>query len=228
MVLSDKLMPPPFETAVKENNQNLVHDLLSGARPLPIDIQNEASQTGLMISCAHNSVETVKVILVKCQELENHTIDGTDTLGWTALHYAAKSGSFECIKLLFENKAEIDATTDKNETALFLATKNNHPDIVEFLAENNCHLQTKVMYKKSVEHLWETPKEKEFTALEVAVQHNFEETAKCLLFHLTRTKKLNKYERSQLLSKAATNGQTKITIELLTNGAILNTQKGTT
>ncbi len=217
-------MPSAIETAIKENDSHTVHTFLTGSRPLPVDVRNEASQTGLMIACANNkSCETLKVILDQSPNLS-----AEDLQGWTALHYAAKNGSLECVKILIDHKAEIDATTDKNETALFMATKHNHPDIVAFLAENNCQLQTKALYKKPLKYSWETQKEEYLTALEVAVQHNFEETAKCLLFHLTRTKKLNKYERSQLLSKAATSGHTKITNELLTNGANLNTQKGTT
>jgi ankyrin repeat protein len=217
MILSDKLMPTPFETAARKNNKNLVHDLISGARPLPIDIRNEASQTGLMISCAYNSVETVKEILAKYQELENHTIDDTDTLGWTALHHAAKSGSCESLKFLLEHKAGIDATTDKNETALFLATKQNHLDIVEFLAEKNCQLQIKALYKKPVKYSWEPQKEEYLTSLEVAVQHNFIEITKCLLFHLIRRNQLN-----ELLLKAANEDHTKIANDLLINGANVN------
>ena len=220
MILSDKLMPTPFETAARKNNKNLVHDLISGARPLPIDIRNEASQTGLMISCAYNSVETVQAILVKYQELQDYTIDGTDTLGWTALHHAAKSGSLKCVKLLFEHKAEIDATTDKNETALFLATKHNHLDIVEFLAEKNCQLQIKALYKKPVKE------EEYFTALENAVQQNFVEIAKCLLFHLIRRNKLKEEQLNELLLKAAKKGHTKIAHELVINGANVNYHEG--
>jgi ankyrin repeat protein len=218
-------MPTPFETAARKNNKNLVHDLLSGARTLPIDIRNEASQTGLMISCAYNSVDTVQAILAKYQELQVYTLDGTDTLGWTALHHAAKSGCLKCVKLLLKHKAEIDATTDKNETALFLATKQNHLDIVEFLAEKNCQLQIKALYKKPVKD-WETQKEEEFTALEVAVQQNFVEIAKCLLFHLIRRNQLNGDQLNELLHKAAKEDHTKIAHELLINGADVNYSPG--
>ncbi len=200
-------MPSAIETAIKENDSHTVHSFLTGSRPLPADIRNEASQTGLMIACANNkSCETAKVILdqssnLSAEDLQGWTalhyaaesgslecvklliehkaeVDATndnietplhfaaennfydivkllidnkadinlsaeDLQGWTALHYAAKNGSLESVKILIDHKAEIDATTDKTETALFLATKHNHPDIVEFLAENNCHLLCK-------------------------------------------------------------------------------------
>jgi ankyrin repeat protein len=193
---------------------------------LPVDVRNKASQTGLMIACANNkSCETVKVILD-----QSPNICAEDLQGWTALHYAAKQGSLESAKLLVKHKAEINAKTDKNETALFLATKHNHPDIVEFLAENHCHLQAKALYKKPVKYSWdeeEDHKEKDFTALEVAVQHNFAEIAKCLLFHLIRTKELNEEELNKLLRKAAKEDHTKIAHALLINGANVNHLGGT-
>ena len=171
-----------------------------------------------MIACANNkSCETVKVILDQSPNLS-----AEDLQGWTALHYAAQCGSWECVKLLIANKAEINATTDKNETALFLTTKHKHPDIVEFLAENNCHLQTKALYKKPKKNSWETQREEDFTALEVAVQHNFAEIAKCLLFHLIRRNKLNEEQINNLLCIAARDDHTKIAHELVINGANVN------
>jgi ankyrin repeat protein len=167
-------MPTSFETAVSENKYELVYNYLIGDWPLPVDIRNKASQTGLMIACAFKAVETAEEIIEKSPDL-----NARDTLGWTALHHAAQSGSWECIKLLIENKAEIDATTDTNETALFFAIKENYPDIVEFLIENNGLPQA----RRAVQH----SKEEELFVLELAVRNNFVEITKCLLFQLTRT-----------------------------------------
>jgi ankyrin repeat protein len=218
---TDQLLPPAVEIAIIENDSQTVHSVLTGCRPLPVDVRNKASQTGLMIACAHNkSCETLKVILDQSPNLS-----AEDLQGWTALHYAAQCGSWECVKLLIEHKAEINATTDKNETALSLATKYNHPDIVEFLIENNFHLQIKALYKKPVK-VWETEKEEEFIALEVAVQQNFIEIAKCLLFHLARTKKLDEEQINKLLLKAVEEGHTKIAHDLLINGANVNNSQG--
>jgi ankyrin repeat protein len=215
-------MPTPFENAVKESNKKLVHDLLSGSRPLPIDIRNEASQTGLMVACVFKATETAEEILVKYLEFKNHTIEVTDTLGWTAIHYAADSGSLECVKLLIEHNANINATTNKNETALFLATEQNHLDIVEYLAENNCMLQTKAANKK----LEKYSTNEEFTALFVAVINNFVEIAKCLLSHLTRSKELNEQELNQLLVIAVEEDHAKVATELLFSGTNLDHREG--
>ncbi len=210
---------------------------------MPVDVRNEASQTGLMIACDHNKTsETVKVILD-----QNPNLSAEDLQGWTALHYAAKSGSLDFVKLLIEKKAEIDAKTDKNETplhfatqnncyeivqllienksdinaktdkeetALFLATKYNHPDIVEFLAENNCQLQTKAVFRTAEVY------PNKLTALEVAVERNFFEITKCLLFQLIKSKELENL--NELLLTAAWNGHTEIANEFINNGANVN------
>jgi hypothetical protein len=84
--------------------------------------------------------------------------------------------------------------------------------------QHNCHLQIKALFKKPLEFFWIIQRE-EFTALEVAVHYNFVEIAKCLLFHLIRTKELNGNELNGLLEKAAEEGNTKIAHDLLIKGA---------
>jgi ankyrin repeat protein len=224
-------MTPDFEEAIIRNKDTYTLQQIRSDRPFPVNARNKNLQSGLMLACKHNSIKAVKVFLRKTTTVENEdpsfcNVNLVDASKWTALHYTVESGSLECVKLLIEHKAEIDATTDKHETALFLASKYNHPDIVEFLAENNCHLQTKALLKKPQIYSWKTEKEKEFTAMEVAVQHNFAEIAKCLLIHLTRRKKLDKEPLNELLLKAAKKGHTKIAHELLINGANVNNSSG--
>jgi ankyrin repeat protein len=221
-----------FEEAIKNNNHDYIEKGLNHQwQPVPANSANAALQTGLMIACQHKSLETVKVFLKKSTPAKNEdpsycNVNLADASGWTALHYAAQCGSWECVKLLIEHKAEIDATINKNETALFLATKHNHPVIVEFLAENNCHLQAKALYKKKPEkYSWILQKE-EFTALEFAVLYNFVEIAKCLLFHLIRTNQLNEEQLNNVLCIAARDDHTKIAHELVINGANVNYNGG--
>jgi ankyrin repeat protein len=224
-------MPEHLENAIMENDYHYVEQRLNQFEPVPANSVNEALKSGLMIACQHQSIETVKVFLKKSKPVQSEdpsfcNVNLVDAACWTAVHYAAQSGSFECVKLLIENQAEIDATTDKNETALFLASKQNHLDIVEFLAENNCQLQTKALCKKTERYSSDTTTDKELTALEFAVKKNFVEIAKSLLLHLTRTKVLNKKELDRLLVKAAKIGHSEIAIELLINGANVNYKEG--
>jgi ankyrin repeat protein len=224
-------MTPDFEEAIIRNKDTYILQQVRSDRPFPVNARNKNLQSGLMLACKHNSIKVVKVFLRKSTTVENEdtsfcNVNLVNASKWSALHYAAQNGSLDCVKLLIEHRAEIDATTNKNETALFMATKHNHPDIVAFLAENNCHLQAKALYKKNEKYSGRTEREEEFTALEVAVQNNFVETAKCLLFHLNRIKGLNEKKLNELLLKAARKDHTKIAHELVINGANVNYYKG--
>jgi ankyrin repeat protein len=58
-----------------------------------------------------------------------------DSNGWTALHYACQLGELECVKILINNKADINAFSNNQRTPLHLAAKMNWPDIVDYLIE---------------------------------------------------------------------------------------------
>jgi ankyrin repeat protein len=97
-------MPTSFETAIKENNDDLVCNWLTGNRPIPINIRNKASLTGLMIACQSKADATLEEILEINQDSAKPSdktadLNAKDCMCSSALHYAAKSGSLECIKL---------------------------------------------------------------------------------------------------------------------------------
>jgi ankyrin repeat protein len=225
---SAHLMPELLENAIMTNNYFYVEQGLNQFDPVPANSVNEALQTGLMIACMHKSVETVKVFLKK-STLDKYNdpsfcdVNRKDILGWNAIHHAAKSGSLETVKLLIEHETRIDATTNKNETALFLATKHNRPHIIDFLAKNHSPLNTKAWCEK-----YENSSiEKKATALELAIDLNLEESAHCLLFHLNIRNIRNQKELNELLDKAAKKGYTKMSNELIVNGAYVHHQPGT-
>jgi ankyrin repeat protein len=224
---SETLMPSDFEKAVVINNYKLVSHDIEWYSAFPVNARNEQLQTGLMLACQHKSFETAEVFFKDRSSTVKNDLsicnpNLVDASGWTALHYAAQSGSLECVSLLIAHKAEIDATTNKYETALFLATNHNHPDIVEFLAEKKCLLQTKARCKKPKNDSFET----QITALEVAVANNFVEIATCLLFHLNTEKGLNEKDLYKLLVIAAKKGHIKIASQLIINGANVNHLEG--
>lgn len=59
-----------------------------------------------------------------------------DYNGWTALHYSCQLGDLESVKILLQNKAEIDCFSNNNRTSLHLAAYSNYPMIVRLLLEN--------------------------------------------------------------------------------------------
>lgn len=69
-----------------------------------------------------------------------------DSQGLTALHYAAKKGNLECLKMIIDTEpAIIDAQTDDGETPLYIATQNDQLFIVQALIkeEIDVNLTTK-------------------------------------------------------------------------------------
>ena len=93
-------MPKIFEAAIHENKAEEVHNFLIGGRPIPVDITNIASQTGLMIGCAFGAFDVVEELLEN--ENEKPNLDAADALGWTALHHAADHGNLNIVEMLFE------------------------------------------------------------------------------------------------------------------------------
>lgn len=53
--------------------------------------------------------------------------------GWTALHYAAASGSGEIATILLGKNAQVDAASPDRLTPLMMAAREGHRDVVELL-----------------------------------------------------------------------------------------------
>ena len=75
-------------------------------------------------------------------------INQRDDSGWTAMHYASAAGHTEIVKLLLRRRrrgkrsrgrrrsrrgADVNCTTNKNESCLLLAALNGHDDVVRVL-----------------------------------------------------------------------------------------------
>jgi hypothetical protein len=56
-------MPTLFENYIIGNEAEEVHNLLVGKRPLPIEIRNKASQSGLMVAASQNALDVLQELL---------------------------------------------------------------------------------------------------------------------------------------------------------------------
>ena len=69
--------------------------------------------------------------------------------GATPLHIAAHNGYTEVVKLLLDNKADVDASrTDDGATPLHLAAENGHREVVKLLLDNKGYVNTKTHHGK--------------------------------------------------------------------------------
>lgn len=91
-----------LEYIIKEyinNNNNENIDNNSNSDSLHIDIVNSYNQTSLHISCIHNSINVVQLLLK-----HNANIEAIDIYGHTPLQYANKYAHTNIIKLLIKHK----------------------------------------------------------------------------------------------------------------------------
>lgn len=66
----------------------------------------------------------------------------TGAYGMTPLHWASRAGSLECVQLLLESGADVDARNDAHRTALQLAAERGRAEAVKLLAEAGADLNT--------------------------------------------------------------------------------------
>jgi ankyrin repeat protein len=139
-------MPEVFEIDLKNNAAEECQKVLTGNRPLPLDIRNKASQNALMIACAHGAQNVVEMLFTMDG---THDLEAVDADGMTALHHASYHGSKEILDILCQKGANPSATTNDNETGLHFAAQKGHKAVVEFLLEKNCPLDIQTASKYS-------------------------------------------------------------------------------
>jgi ankyrin repeat protein len=226
-------MPELFEIDLRNNAAEECQKVLTGNRPLPMDIRNKASQNALMIACAHRSQEVVEMLFMMDGTLD---LDAVDADGWTALHHASKQGSEDMLNILCKKGANPSLTTNNNETGLHLAAQERHKAVVKFLLEKNCPFDIRttspVEWKggKTALHLalhkYETDNKDEQKKRDDQVNKNEkgEEISFILLQHGADVKLSDKMGKSALHFAAET-GLAKAVEKLIQLGADVNSQK---
>lgn len=75
------------------------------------------------------------VVTIERMKLNNRSINVTDQFGWTALIMAAYEGHLDTVKLMIRLGAKIDIENSQKDTALTLAAKRKHEQVVDFLKQ---------------------------------------------------------------------------------------------
>ncbi|XP_036010322.1 ankyrin repeat domain-containing protein 7-like isoform X3 [Mus musculus] len=127
-----------------------------------VDESDRRKRTSLHYACAHNHPDVVTLLLennssinirddegctplIKATQRDNvdcasvlltHNADPNliDFSGNTALHHAISRGNLRIVKMLLEHNVDIEAKTEYGLTPLQLATFEQKPEMVEFLA----------------------------------------------------------------------------------------------
>jgi ankyrin repeat protein len=103
----------------------------------PVNMNTETGVTALHVAVNRGNTEAVKLLLdyranvnAKCPS----THGGWE--GWTPFHVACRKGNLDIVGLLLAHVADVNAKSDKGDTPLSLARKNQHAEVVELLLKH--------------------------------------------------------------------------------------------
>ena len=117
---------PALIYAVRYQAFNSIPVLLASSQ---IDIEARApnGDTALMVAAYKGEKAIVTALLDKGAE--------PNRPGWTALHYAAASGSLDIVRILLEKSAYIDAEAPNKTTPLMMAAGAGQTSVIKLLIE---------------------------------------------------------------------------------------------
>jgi ankyrin repeat protein len=126
----DSLPLSPLMIAANDNNYDIVKLLVDAGADLNKK-NKENGKTALMYSSSNGHIETVKLLLQKPGLL----INAKDKEGKTALLHAVFYARKEIVALLIDNKANVNARTNVDESALNIAIKGGRGEIISMLRQ---------------------------------------------------------------------------------------------
>ena len=102
-----------------------------------VNVQDEDGDTALIVASYYGNGAITKLLLER-----NPGLDHQNKEGWTALMWASNEGHQSFVELLLERNPNLDAQ-NKEGTALILASKKGHTDIVKNLLRKGADMTIK-------------------------------------------------------------------------------------
>ena len=122
--------PERFDTAlimsVRLKSSRVFSALLQG-QDVNLNARSLHGDTALMIAAYQPDIPRALALIGKGAEINR--------VGWTALHYAAASGSIPIIQRLLDESAFIDAESPNKTTPLMMAARSGHSAVVRLLLD---------------------------------------------------------------------------------------------
>ena len=112
-----------------------VFGLLLSAKGVQLNARSRNGDTALMIAAFNGETMAAARLIEKGAEINRP--------GWTALHYAAASGSLPIVRNLLEHSAYIDAESPNKTTPLMMAARAGHEKVVNLLLEEGADVLLK-------------------------------------------------------------------------------------
>ncbi|XP_026225881.1 B-cell lymphoma 3 protein homolog [Anabas testudineus] len=135
----NNLRQTPLHLAVITQQPKMVDTLLrAGADPTALD---RNGQTALHLCCEYNQPECLSVVLTQspspaCLEIRNYE-------GFSPLHLAVLRDHMDLARMLLNAEADINAMDIKSgQSPLMHAVESNNADMVHFLIENGCDVNS--------------------------------------------------------------------------------------
>ena len=124
--------------AAGSNSQELVEILISKGADIKAKMVNG---TGVFTQCINGilmervSMQLAEILLAKGADVDESATTG-DAAGYTPLMAAARNNKLELVTFLIKNGANVNAKSKDGSTALSLAVKKGHQDIINVLKSN--------------------------------------------------------------------------------------------
>lgn len=147
---------------------------LKEAQEVVEKVDELSPQQQLYYFCKKADIDGIKSIASKIEDINDHDYQSSASNPYisenTALHYAVLSGSLDCVKVIYNLEAKLDAVNKLQSTPLHLAASLGYTEICDFLIRMKATLDAKNIIKN--------------TPLHCAVYAGHVDAVRCILNHV--------------------------------------------